>query len=107
MAGFWRGATGPTIWRRWPRTASARSTCWSATSTRSLATVASGADREDCIENIDIGGPALIRAAAKNHEFVAVVTDPADYDPVLGEIATSGGRRRSRCGGVSRARPMR
>jgi phosphoribosylaminoimidazolecarboxamide formyltransferase/IMP cyclohydrolase len=55
------------------------------------ATVASGAGREECIENIDIGGVALIRAAAKNHEFVTVVTDPADYDPVLGEIAASGG----------------
>ena len=55
------------------------------------ATVASGADRETCIENIDIGGPALIRAAAKNHEFVTVVTDPADYDTVLGEIASLGG----------------
>jgi phosphoribosylaminoimidazolecarboxamide formyltransferase/IMP cyclohydrolase len=55
------------------------------------ATVASGAGREDCIENIDIGGPALIRAGAKNHEFVAVVTDPADYDAVLGEIAAQGG----------------
>src|SRR3954453_17987395 len=55
------------------------------------ATVASGADRETCIENIDIGGPALIRAAAKNHEFVTVVTDPADYDTVLGEIASQGG----------------
>ncbi|HEV8678442.1 MAG TPA: bifunctional phosphoribosylaminoimidazolecarboxamide formyltransferase/IMP cyclohydrolase [Stellaceae bacterium] len=55
------------------------------------ATVASGAGREDCVENIDIGGVALIRAAAKNHEFVAVVTDPADYDVVLGEIAASGG----------------
>src|SRR5438874_10722741 len=55
------------------------------------ATVASGADREACIENIDIGGPALIRGAAKNHEFVAVVTDPADYDPVLAEIAVTGG----------------
>jgi phosphoribosylaminoimidazolecarboxamide formyltransferase/IMP cyclohydrolase len=53
--------------------------------------VAAGAAREDCIENIDIGGPALIRAAAKNHEFVAVVTEPADYDSVLGEIAASGG----------------
>src|SRR3954470_5109023 len=50
------------------------------------ATVASGAGREACIENIDIGGPALIRGAAKNHEFVAVVTDPADYDIVLGEM---------------------
>ena len=69
------------------------------------ATVASGADRETCIENIDIGGPALIRAAAKNHEFVAVVTDPADYDTVLGEIATGGGiglalRRRSGAQGL-------
>ncbi len=55
------------------------------------ATVASGAGREKCIENIDIGGVALIRAAAKNHEFVTVVTDPADYDFVLGELANSGG----------------
>src|SRR5206468_10020467 len=55
------------------------------------ATVASGAGRDVCIENIDIGGPALIRAAAKNHEFVAVVNDPADYDLVLGEMANSSG----------------
>ena len=55
------------------------------------ATVASGAGREDCIENIDIGGPALIRGAAKNHEFVAVVTDPADYQKLLGEMAREGG----------------
>src|SRR5258707_9615202 len=55
------------------------------------ATVASGAGREDCVENIDIGGVALIRAAAKNHEFVTVVTDPADYDLVLGEMAAEGG----------------
>ena len=54
------------------------------------ATVASGAGREECIENIDIGGVALIRAAAKNHEFVTVVTDPADYDLVLAEITASG-----------------
>src|SRR6202790_64906 len=47
------------------------------------ATVASGAGREECIENIDIGGVALIRAAAKNHEFVTVVTDPPDYDALL------------------------
>ena len=55
------------------------------------ATVAAGASSDDCIENIDIGGVALIRAAAKNHEFVTVVTDPADYDAVLGEFAASGG----------------
>jgi phosphoribosylaminoimidazolecarboxamide formyltransferase / IMP cyclohydrolase len=55
------------------------------------ATVAAGAGREECIENIDIGGPALIRAAAKNHEFVTVVTDPADYAAVLAEIAALSG----------------
>jgi phosphoribosylaminoimidazolecarboxamide formyltransferase/IMP cyclohydrolase len=54
-------------------------------------TVASGANREACVENIDIGGVALIRAAAKNHEFVAVVTDPGEYDAVLAEIATHDG----------------
>src|SRR5712691_5616858 len=55
------------------------------------ATVASGAGREECIENIDIGGVALTRAAAKNHEFVTVITDPCDYDAVLSEIAAAGG----------------
>jgi phosphoribosylaminoimidazolecarboxamide formyltransferase/IMP cyclohydrolase len=54
-------------------------------------TVASGADAADCIENIDIGGIALIRAAAKNHDAVTVVPDPADYEPVLAEIAAQGG----------------
>ncbi len=49
-------------------------------------TVASGAAPEDCIENIDIGGPALIRAAAKNHGFVAVVTDPEDYAALLADM---------------------
>ncbi len=55
------------------------------------ATVAKGADHATCIENIDIGGPAMIRAAAKNHAFVAVVTDPADYAPLLEELAAQGG----------------
>jgi phosphoribosylaminoimidazolecarboxamide formyltransferase / IMP cyclohydrolase len=55
------------------------------------ATVDSGAGREDCIENIDIGGPALIRAAAKNHAFVAVVTDPQDYAAVMDEMAAGDG----------------
>jgi len=43
------------------------------------ATVAKGAARDDVIENIDIGGPSMVRSAAKNHAFVAIVTDPADY----------------------------
>ena len=42
-------------------------------------TVAQGAGFDDCIENIDIGGPAMIRAAAKNHADVAVVVEPAEY----------------------------
>ena len=54
-------------------------------------TVASGANPEDCIESIDIGGVTLIRAAAKNHRDVTVVTDPGDYDAVLAEIAARGG----------------
>ena len=55
------------------------------------ATVASGAAYDDCIENIDIGGPAMIRAAAKNHAFVGVVVDTEDYAEVLAQIADHGG----------------
>ncbi|MFN4155726.1 MAG: bifunctional phosphoribosylaminoimidazolecarboxamide formyltransferase/IMP cyclohydrolase [Paracoccaceae bacterium] len=54
-------------------------------------TVARGADHATCIENIDIGGPAMIRAAAKNHKFVAVVTDPADYTALLDQIKAQDG----------------
>ena len=54
------------------------------------ATVAAGASFEDCIENIDIGGPALIRAAAKNHDSVAVLTAPEHYDMVLAEFVANG-----------------
>ncbi|HEX3351104.1 MAG TPA: bifunctional phosphoribosylaminoimidazolecarboxamide formyltransferase/IMP cyclohydrolase [Acetobacteraceae bacterium] len=54
-------------------------------------TVARRAAFEECVENIDIGGPALIRAAAKNHDFVAVLVEPAQYDCVLQELAASGG----------------
>jgi phosphoribosylaminoimidazolecarboxamide formyltransferase/IMP cyclohydrolase len=50
------------------------------------ATVAKGASFDDCIENIDIGGPAMIRAAAKNHADVTVVVEPADYEKVLAEL---------------------
>jgi phosphoribosylaminoimidazolecarboxamide formyltransferase/IMP cyclohydrolase len=55
------------------------------------ATVAQGAAYETCIENIDIGGPAMIRAAAKNHADVAVVVEPEDYQPLLAELAQHGG----------------
>uniref|UniRef100_E6VE60 Bifunctional purine biosynthesis protein PurH n=1 Tax=Rhodopseudomonas palustris (strain DX-1) TaxID=652103 RepID=E6VE60_RHOPX len=55
------------------------------------ATVDKGASYEDCIENIDIGGPAMIRAAAKNHDDVAVVVEASDYQPVLDELAANNG----------------
>lgn len=55
------------------------------------ATVAKGASLEDCIENIDIGGPAMIRAAAKNHAGVAVVVDPDDYGRLLSEMSANSG----------------
>ncbi|MGH6875966.1 MAG: bifunctional phosphoribosylaminoimidazolecarboxamide formyltransferase/IMP cyclohydrolase, partial [Rhizomicrobium sp.] len=63
------------------------------------AAVAKGAGFEETIENIDIGGPAMIRAAAKNHDWVTVVVDPGDYEAVLSELqthngATSSGLRR-------------
>jgi phosphoribosylaminoimidazolecarboxamide formyltransferase/IMP cyclohydrolase len=53
-------------------------------------TVASGAAYEDIIENIDIGGPAMVRSAAKNHAYVTVVVDPADYPAVLEAIKAGG-----------------
>jgi phosphoribosylaminoimidazolecarboxamide formyltransferase/IMP cyclohydrolase len=55
------------------------------------ATVAKGAAFKDCVENIDIGGPALIRGAAKNHDHVVVVVDPEDYQPVIEEMAAHKG----------------
>jgi phosphoribosylaminoimidazolecarboxamide formyltransferase/IMP cyclohydrolase len=57
-------------------------------------TVASGAGSEDVIENIDIGGPAMVRAAAKNHESVGVVVEPARYESVLEELRDRGGLTR-------------
>ena len=58
------------------------------------ATVAKGAERDEIIENIDIGGPSMVRSAAKNHAFVAIVTDPADYAVVALGTTTLGDRRR-------------
>lgn len=55
------------------------------------ATVAAGGDYLDCVENIDIGGPAMIRAAAKNHGFVNVVVDVEDYASLLTELRTNQG----------------
>ncbi|CAJ0891541.1 phosphoribosylaminoimidazolecarboxamide formyltransferase / IMP cyclohydrolase [freshwater sediment metagenome] len=58
------------------------------------ATLAKGAPYEECVENIDIGGPAMIRAASKNHDDVAVVVDPSDYAVVIDEMASTGGATR-------------
>ena len=49
-------------------------------------TVAKGAARDEIIENIDIGGPSMVRSAAKNHAFVAIATDPADYATIIAEL---------------------
>jgi phosphoribosylaminoimidazolecarboxamide formyltransferase/IMP cyclohydrolase len=54
-------------------------------------TVASRADYDTIIENIDIGGPAMIRSAAKNHAFVTIIVDPNDYEAVLAEMRQEGG----------------
>ncbi len=54
------------------------------------ATVAAGASEADCVENIDIGGPAMIRSAAKNHDGVVVLTEPGQYAEVIGALAAGG-----------------
>lgn len=58
------------------------------------ATVAKGADRDEIIENIDIGGPSMVRSAAKNHAYVTILTNPADYAGLLGELEETGGATR-------------
>ncbi|MGO1119590.1 bifunctional phosphoribosylaminoimidazolecarboxamide formyltransferase/IMP cyclohydrolase [Rhodovibrionaceae bacterium A322] len=54
-------------------------------------TVASGADRDACVENIDIGGPAMVRASAKNHAFVTIITDPQDYGSLIEQLDSQNG----------------
>jgi phosphoribosylaminoimidazolecarboxamide formyltransferase/IMP cyclohydrolase len=55
------------------------------------ATVARGASFEEIVENIDIGGPSMVRAAAKNHQHVGVVVDPEDYDAIIAELTSNNG----------------
>ncbi|USI74286.1 bifunctional phosphoribosylaminoimidazolecarboxamide formyltransferase/IMP cyclohydrolase [Sphingomonas morindae] len=57
-------------------------------------TVAKGAARDEVIENIDIGGPSMVRSAAKNHRYVTIVTDPADYPALIAELGETGGATR-------------
>ena len=92
----------------------ARSTSSSSTSIRSRRRSRRPAARiEEAIENIDIGGPSMVRAAAKNHERVTVVVDPVDYGTVLAEIEREGGsvsaetRRRAGGQGVRAHRRVR
>jgi len=54
-------------------------------------TVARGAERDEIVENIDIGGPSMVRSAAKNHAFVAIVTDPADYPALIEALDSNDG----------------
>jgi phosphoribosylaminoimidazolecarboxamide formyltransferase/IMP cyclohydrolase len=54
-------------------------------------TVAKGADRDEIIENIDIGGPSMVRSAAKNHAFVTIITDPTDYAVLMQELDAQDG----------------
>jgi phosphoribosylaminoimidazolecarboxamide formyltransferase / IMP cyclohydrolase len=70
------------------------------------AAVASGAAPEECVEQIDIGGPAMVRAAAKNHAHVTVITDPLMYDEVLAAVAAGGFtlEQRRRCAARAYAR---
>ncbi len=70
------------------------------------ATVARGGDYDDCVENIDIGGPAMLRAAAKNHAYVTVITDPEDYAPLLAQLEQGGTslRFRQECAAATYAR---
>ncbi len=58
------------------------------------ATVAKGAERDEIIENIDIGGPSMVRSSAKNHAYVTIVTDPADYPALLAELEETAGATR-------------
>jgi phosphoribosylaminoimidazolecarboxamide formyltransferase/IMP cyclohydrolase len=55
-------------------------------------TVAKGASRDEIIENIDIGGPSMVRSAAKNHAFVTILTDPADYGELIAELEKNDGK---------------
>lgn len=55
------------------------------------ATVASGAEFEMCVENIDIGGPSMLRSSAKNHAYVTIVTSPRQYESLITELVATAG----------------
>jgi phosphoribosylaminoimidazolecarboxamide formyltransferase/IMP cyclohydrolase len=55
------------------------------------ATVASGASFETCIENVDIGGPSMLRSSAKNHAYITIATSPSQYDLLIEEMKSNDG----------------
>ena len=55
------------------------------------ATVASGADFDQCVENIDIGGPSMLRSSAKNHAYVTILTSPSQYSEFIREFDANNG----------------
>ena len=81
---------------RWRSTTSCRSSWWWSISIRSKRRFAAqGVTKEEAIEQIDIGGPSLVRAAAKNHAHVTIATSPEQYAAILQELVASRGPRRS------------
>ncbi len=78
------------MFRRSPNSASPRSNWSSSTSTRSPRPSTRAPVEDECVEQIDIGGPSMVRAAAKNHPSVAVVVDPLGYDGVLAAARAGG-----------------
>ncbi len=92
MPVFWRGKTCPSICQPWKRRQFPAIELVVVNLYPFRETVARpGCSLEEAIENIDIGGPTMVRAAAKNYKSVTVVTDPEDYAPLLAEMKSSGG----------------
>ena len=96
MAASWGAAICRSTWRRWTQHGIAPIDLVCVNLYPFEATVASGAGPDDCVENIDIGGPAMIRAAAKNADHVAVLTDPAQYADIIAALAAGGTTREQR-----------
>ena len=99
MAACSRSARSQRTRRRCSPTTSRRSIFWSSTSIRSRRRCGEARSFDDRIENIDIGGPAMIRAAAKNHDDVVVIVDADDYPALIDEL------RRERGGDQPRLPP--
>ena len=91
MAGSSASATIPAIARRWTEQGIAGIDLLVVNLYPFEETIAAGADYATAVENIDIGGPAMIRAAAKNHAYVTVVVDPADYPAILAALDENAG----------------